>query len=196
MVAVRALMLDLPPGIDWVPGVLADAGVEDVDAMGLALSRWPRSLHEWEGIRFRSEVGLSRPRSAQAHPDSWWTTRDRRGHRRALDASPLGRPRDTCVCCGALGPVTLDHIVPLCQGGADAWWNLAQVCEPCHYSACKVEVPELPPPLAWCVNVEGYLRGRVVGWWQVSDAEPPIDWWQVGYTSLGEKGFEARMGAS
>ena len=49
---------------------------------------------------------------------------------RVLDANPL------CVLCEAQGRTVaaqeVDHIVPLKDGGTDAWENLRGLCIPCH----------------------------------------------------------------
>lgn len=46
------------------------------------------------------------------------------------------RDRHQCQYCGTeMSPVdlTLDHIVPVCQGGATTWENLVTACKPCNY---------------------------------------------------------------
>lgn len=37
-----------------------------------------------------------------------------------------------CVRCGASGPLTVDHIVPLALGGTHRLENLQAMCEPCN----------------------------------------------------------------
>jgi 5-methylcytosine-specific restriction endonuclease McrA len=42
-----------------------------------------------------------------------------------------------CLCCGEQEPkvkLTVDHVVPVSEGGANAIWNLQPLCKPCN---CK-----------------------------------------------------------
>lgn len=51
-----------------------------------------------------------------------------------------------CTYCGAPGPGTIDHIVPLKRGGAHAASNLTSACFPCNSSKGTKTVEEF---LAW-----------------------------------------------
>lgn len=37
-----------------------------------------------------------------------------------------------CVYCSSPGPLTVDHIVPICKGGTNDDVNLMTVCDPCN----------------------------------------------------------------
>lgn len=39
-----------------------------------------------------------------------------------------------CLCCGASGPLTKDHVVPLSRGGSDYIANLQPLCRSCNSS--------------------------------------------------------------
>jgi len=51
-----------------------------------------------------------------------------------------------CEHCDAAGRITLaeevDHILPLSQGGTDAFENLQGLCKPCHAAKTADEHPE------------------------------------------------------
>ncbi|MDQ7990919.1 MAG: HNH endonuclease [Candidatus Dactylopiibacterium sp.] len=47
----------------------------------------------------------------------------------------FNRDRHVCAYCGAGGPsqkLTRDHVLPLSQGGADAWMNVVTACRHCN----------------------------------------------------------------
>ncbi len=46
--------------------------------------------------------------------------------------SILRRARKTCTYCGIDGPLTADHVVPLCRGGRHAPANLVAACASCN----------------------------------------------------------------
>jgi 5-methylcytosine-specific restriction endonuclease McrA len=43
----------------------------------------------------------------------------------------LRRDRHTCAYCGGRAD-TVDHILPRCRGGGDAWFNLVAACHSCN----------------------------------------------------------------
>ncbi|MDT5016435.1 MAG: hypothetical protein QOD39_2595 [Mycobacterium sp.] len=43
----------------------------------------------------------------------------------------LRRDRNVCVYCGARAD-SVDHILPRCRGGGDAWFNLVAACQSCN----------------------------------------------------------------
>lgn len=43
----------------------------------------------------------------------------------------LQRDANTCAYCGEVG-LTLDHVVPLCQGGRSNWENTVAACRDCN----------------------------------------------------------------
>ena len=46
------------------------------------------------------------------------------------------RDRHQCQYCGEekpAGDLTLDHILPVCQGGPTTWDNIVTACQPCNY---------------------------------------------------------------
>jgi 5-methylcytosine-specific restriction endonuclease McrA len=45
----------------------------------------------------------------------------------------LRRDRHVCQYCGtSRGQLTIDHLVPKCQGGEDSWENLVSACSACN----------------------------------------------------------------
>jgi len=45
----------------------------------------------------------------------------------------LKRDRKTCQYCGSdEGHMTIDHVIPRCQGGKDSWENLVCACSSCN----------------------------------------------------------------
>ncbi|MDX2272605.1 MAG: HNH endonuclease [Cyanobacteriota bacterium] len=42
------------------------------------------------------------------------------------------RDHHTCQYCGCGHHLTLDHVIPLSQGGRDTWENLVTACETCN----------------------------------------------------------------
>lgn len=73
-------------------------------------------------IQENAERDAKRWHAKQAAKRSrWW---------RAMTALILdGRP---CVYCGDPEPNSIDHVIPQCQGGSDAFWNLAAACKTCN----------------------------------------------------------------
>lgn len=62
-----------------------------------------------------------------------------RPYKRNLKASEQGW---RCHACRELLPALfhIDHIVPRCEGGSDAWPNLCALCPPCHSKKTEREV--------------------------------------------------------
>lgn len=52
--------------------------------------------------------------------------------RRAAKAAVFERDGWACVMCGSGEQLTLDHIVPLSQGGGNKLSNLQTMCESCN----------------------------------------------------------------
>ncbi len=40
--------------------------------------------------------------------------------------------RDPCCYCGSKGRLTIDHIVPIAEGGSNDWTNLTAACKSCN----------------------------------------------------------------
>ena len=60
------------------------------------------------------------------------SSKDKGRRRRSL----VRRDGPVCQICGALrdpSTLTIDHIIPRCEGGPDALWNLRLACQPCNY---------------------------------------------------------------
>lgn len=64
------------------------------------------------------------------------TTRPRKKIPAALRARIFARDCKCCVYCGRKGtkrnPLTLDHVIPHSEGGADAAHNLVTACSKCN----------------------------------------------------------------
>lgn len=56
-----------------------------------------------------------------------WKSREPRWSRRRV----LERDNERCVYCGSRA-TTIDHIVPVCQGGRSTWENTVAACKPCN----------------------------------------------------------------
>lgn len=52
--------------------------------------------------------------------------------RRAAKAAVFARDGWACVLCGSGDNLTLDHIVPMSQGGGNKLSNLQTMCEACN----------------------------------------------------------------
>ncbi|MGH2843603.1 MAG: HNH endonuclease [Solirubrobacteraceae bacterium] len=65
-----------------------------------------------------------RRRDGQVYGAEW-----RRQRQRALE-----RDGHRCTQCGSRMHLTVDHIVPVSQGGSHDLSNLATLCETCHHS--------------------------------------------------------------
>lgn len=39
---------------------------------------------------------------------------------------------NVCLCCGGLGPLTVDHVIPIVAGGPNSIENLQPLCKPCN----------------------------------------------------------------
>jgi 5-methylcytosine-specific restriction endonuclease McrA len=44
----------------------------------------------------------------------------------------LRRDKHTCQYCGSGKQLTMDHVIPLSQGGKHTWDNVVSACEPCN----------------------------------------------------------------
>lgn len=53
------------------------------------------------------------------------------GYHRERQAA-LNRAKGTCERCGSLGPLQVDHITPLRDGGTNTRANLQVLCTTCH----------------------------------------------------------------
>lgn len=84
-----------------------------------------------EGMVTRAPGGLSIPNFVRDHADDTMArfARLRRYARRLL--GPSGGP---CAYCGAMGEMTVDHVVPLTRGGGNDPENLAHACASCNAS--------------------------------------------------------------
>ena len=60
-------------------------------------------------------------------PSRTATTRWRNTRRRAQTEIALA-----CTECGSTNQLELDHIIPVCEGGADEMCNLQWLCRDCH----------------------------------------------------------------
>jgi 5-methylcytosine-specific restriction endonuclease McrA len=64
------------------------------------------------------------------------TTRPRKKITRSVRTAIIARDGGKCVYCGAKGtkrkPLTLDHVIPHSQGGADNATNLVTACGDCN----------------------------------------------------------------
>lgn len=63
--------------------------------------------------------------------------RDPNYHRERQAA--LTRSKGACERCGSPGPLEVDHIVPLRDGGANTRSNLQVLCKPCHLAKTRVD---------------------------------------------------------
>jgi len=52
----------------------------------------------------------------------------------AVRAAVYERDEFSCVACGAIDDLSLDHIVPWSRGGADTVENFQTMCRPCNSS--------------------------------------------------------------
>lgn len=60
------------------------------------------------------------------------SSKDKRRRRRSL----VRRDGLVCQICWAprdLSTLTIDHVIPRCEGGPDALSNLRLACQPCNY---------------------------------------------------------------
>lgn len=57
---------------------------------------------------------------------------DERIRREARSARPIA-PNDVCAyCCQPSERMTIDHVIPICQGGGNDPWNLVPACFRCN----------------------------------------------------------------
>lgn len=57
----------------------------------------------------------------------------------ALRARIRVRDGHACVLCGSRGPLEVDHITPLLQGGAHTEANMRTLCRSCHVARSRGE---------------------------------------------------------
>lgn len=84
------------------------------------------------------------------------------------------RDRNLCAYCGkkcAAGDVTIDHVIPLAQGGRSTWGNTVVACFACnqrkadrtpHQAAMKLRIEPKTPRTHYVV-----VRGDVPAAWKV-----------------------------
>lgn len=46
---------------------------------------------------------------------------------------------NTCLCCGSIDDMTIDHVVPLSKGGTNYIWNLQPLCRSCNSKRLAVD---------------------------------------------------------
>jgi 5-methylcytosine-specific restriction endonuclease McrA len=110
---------------------------------GQAIRIWPS--YRWEGIpRFRREC-LLRRRVGDAHPN-WMADRSmvrdgRRGQNfvPAVKRAILERDEYRCRECGSSQNLTIDHIVPVFEGGLGVVENGQTLCADCHKSKTRLD---------------------------------------------------------
>jgi 5-methylcytosine-specific restriction endonuclease McrA len=111
--------------------------------------RYAKSKSRSEAVR-RANSSLKRIVRQERYlesPKGRAFTATRIARRRALSTNPklyalrvlnLHSLRESCVKCGApyskayRKPHAIDHIVALCNGGADEWTNYQVLCDKCH----------------------------------------------------------------
>ena len=67
-----------------------------------------------------------------------------------------------CVECESTDNLELDHIIPVCEGGADVWCNFQWLCRDCHKIKTQMEAQRarvrardgLGAPLGFVLDVE------------------------------------------
>ncbi len=63
----------------------------------------------------------------------------------------LERDRYTCFYCGQAGN-TIDHIIPIVQGGTDHISNLVTACQWCNSAKSNASVENFMIFITWCKN--------------------------------------------
>jgi 5-methylcytosine-specific restriction protein A len=58
--------------------------------------------------------------------------RRRPGNWKRIRGIVIRRDGFACVKCGSLGPLEVDHILPVAKGGSWEPTNLQTLCSPCH----------------------------------------------------------------
>ena len=72
--------------------------------------------------------------------------------------SRMRRLGNKCIYCGASGKITVDHLIPLADGGFECLTNLVPACRSCNVRKSKIH------PLVWIErlsNCDDRLRRRV-----------------------------------
>ena len=73
------------------------------------------------------------------HPTPGGWGRGRGAGWQRLRRDIMRRDNHTCVECGAVERLEVDHIVSLANGGTDAPDNLRTVCRRCHLAKTQIE---------------------------------------------------------
>jgi 5-methylcytosine-specific restriction endonuclease McrA len=80
----------------------------------------PEDLKQWRLYKRRSEhVRRARRRDAGTYTNAEWD-------------ELCARYDHRCLCCGEHRPLTVDHVIPLSQGGANTIDNLQPLCLSCN----------------------------------------------------------------
>lgn len=107
--------------------------------------------------RYRVDAEKIKARMAQWVKDNPGRHRDNAHKRRARMAGAAISPADMaqiivelkrqpCVYCGATERIEIDHVIPLCRGGAHEPENLAPACKSCNCSKGRRLLSEWPLP--------------------------------------------------
>lgn len=97
------------------------------------------------------EWRLKNPERARAYHNAYWRARPIQNrlkvHRRRLIVLDAGAEisaelwramcdwfGNTCLCCGASAPLTMDHVIPVTRGGTNEARNLQPLCRSCNSS--------------------------------------------------------------
>ncbi|MCA9650376.1 MAG: HNH endonuclease [Myxococcales bacterium] len=81
-----------------------------------------------------------------------------------------------CQYCGDHLPardLTLDHVVPRCEGGVTSWTNVVAACGPCNRRKGRDLPDEAGMPLLSTPRRPRWLAPRILG---LSDAQMPVTW--------------------
>ena len=110
-------------------------------ATHLLLGKFPVGL---DGLRRNEELELDRARKRRKLPQRFWLRVGRDDYnkirRRAYDHTKkrsvrfriFSRDGQSCLKCGSLSDLCLDHIIPLARGGDSSDENLQVLCRSCN----------------------------------------------------------------